>query len=119
MFCGKCGASLGIDFRDFYQPKWSGYGISVSLLPGRRGREEFKARRKKGCVCVRERERESNCRAGLANCFGFNSKVRTFNGIDLDTLEFTKNNGLQEILPAGDLSGMWHDEGAETVTKTA
>lgn len=39
MFCGKCGASLGIDFRDFYQPKWTGYGISVSLLPGRRGFE--------------------------------------------------------------------------------
>lgn len=37
MFCGKCGASLGIDFRDFYQPKWTGYGISVSLLPGRGG----------------------------------------------------------------------------------
>lgn len=35
MFCGKCGASLGIDFRDFYQPKWTGYGISVSLLSGR------------------------------------------------------------------------------------
>lgn len=33
MFCGKCGASLGIDFRDFYMPKWTGYGISVSLLP--------------------------------------------------------------------------------------
>lgn len=39
MFCGKCGASLGIDFRDFYQPKWTGYGISVSLLPGRGGFE--------------------------------------------------------------------------------
>ncbi|KAK2607272.1 hypothetical protein N8I77_005961 [Diaporthe amygdali] len=72
MFCGRCGASLGIDFRDFYKEKWSGYGISV----------------------------------------------RTFNGIDLDTLEFRKANGLQEILPAGDLSGMWHEEGAETVTKT-
>lgn len=72
MFCGKCGASLGIDFRDFYMPKWTGYGISV----------------------------------------------RTFNGIELDKLEFKKGNGLQDVLPAGDLSGMWHDEGAETVTKT-
>lgn len=34
MFCGKCGASLGIDFRDFYKEKWSGYGISVSLAAG-------------------------------------------------------------------------------------
>lgn len=33
MFCGKCGASLGIDFRDFYMPKWTGYGISVSPQP--------------------------------------------------------------------------------------
>lgn len=35
MFCGKCGASLGIDFRDFYKPKFDGYGISVSLLSER------------------------------------------------------------------------------------
>ncbi|KAL1855771.1 hypothetical protein Daus18300_010946 [Diaporthe australafricana] len=71
MFCGKCGASLGIDFRDFFKPKMV-YGISV----------------------------------------------RTFNGIDLDTLEFEKSDGLQLVSPAGDLSGMWHEEGAETVTKT-
>lgn len=51
--------------------------------------------------------------------FGFESQVRTFNGIDLDKLEFKKSNGLEKVSPAGDLSGMWHDEGAETTTKTA
>lgn len=49
MFCGKCGASLGIDFRDVHNPKR--YGISVSLLllggVGIRGRE-----RERKCVCV-------------------------------------------------------------------
>lgn len=40
MFCGKCGASLGIDFRDWFKPKFV-YGISVSskvakLLSGER-----------------------------------------------------------------------------------
>ncbi|ROW06465.1 hypothetical protein VMCG_04387 [Cytospora schulzeri] len=73
MFCPKCGASLGIDFRDSFKPKFDGFGISV----------------------------------------------RTFNGIDLDTLEYKKFNGSQKVEPAGDLSGMWHEEGAETVTKTA
>ena len=30
LFCPKCGASLGIDFRDVLKPEWDGYGISVS-----------------------------------------------------------------------------------------
>lgn len=51
--------------------------------------------------------------------FGFELQVRTFDGIDLDKLEFKKSNGLETVSPAGDLSGMWHDEGAETTTKTA
>ncbi|ROW12879.1 hypothetical protein VPNG_04689 [Cytospora leucostoma] len=72
LFCPKCGASIGIDFRDFFKPKFDGFGISV----------------------------------------------RTFNGIDLDTLEYEKLDGAQDIAPAGDLSGIWYDEGAETVTKT-
>lgn len=29
LFCPKCGTSLGIDFRDFWKPKFDGYGISV------------------------------------------------------------------------------------------
>lgn len=44
--------------------------------------------------------------------------MRTFNGIDLDALEFEKFDGMQKVDPPGDLSGMWH-EGAETVTKSA
>lgn len=32
MFCGKCGASLGIDFRE--TPDFNGYGISVSRSEG-------------------------------------------------------------------------------------
>lgn len=73
MFCPRCGASLGIDFRDANKPKFDGFGISV----------------------------------------------RTFNGIDLDSLEYKKFNGSQKVHPPGDLSGMWHEAGAETVTKTA
>ncbi|KAK7748005.1 hypothetical protein SLS53_001257 [Cytospora paraplurivora] len=72
LFCPKCGASIGIDFRDFFKPRFDGFGINV----------------------------------------------RTFNGIDLDTLEYRKLDGAQEIEPAGDLSGIWYDEGADTVTKT-
>lgn len=30
MFCGKCGASIGIDFREFLSPDPSRFGISVS-----------------------------------------------------------------------------------------
>lgn len=71
MFCGKCGASLGIDFRE--APEFSGYGISA----------------------------------------------RTFNGIDLDTLQYKKIDGLQRVDPPEDLSGKWHEQGAETVTKSA
>lgn len=29
MFCPRCGASLGIDFRDVYKPDFDGFGISV------------------------------------------------------------------------------------------
>ncbi|POS71327.1 hypothetical protein DHEL01_v210277 [Diaporthe helianthi] len=71
MFCGKCGASLGIDFRE--ASDFNGYGISA----------------------------------------------RTFNGIDLDTLQYKKLDGLQRVDPPGDLSGKWHEQGAETVTKSA
>lgn len=71
MFCGKCGSSLGIDFRE--TPDFNGYGISA----------------------------------------------RTFNGIDLDTLQYKKLDGLQRVDPPGDLSGKWHEQGAETVTKSA
>lgn len=55
MFCGKCGASLGIDFRDFYMPKWTGYGISVSLLPEGWGLREWGSRGEESeRVCVTE-----------------------------------------------------------------
>lgn len=50
MFCGKCGASLGIDFRDFYKPKFDGFGISVSLLP--EGRFARRRVRERECVCA-------------------------------------------------------------------
>jgi hypothetical protein len=55
----------------------------------------------------------------MANGFGSNFQVRTFNGIDLDTLEYKKLDGLQRVNPPGDLSGKWHEQGAETVTKSA
>lgn len=32
LFCPKCGASLGIDFREFYAPKKYPIGVSVSCL---------------------------------------------------------------------------------------
>lgn len=32
LFCGKCGASIGIDFREFNAPRPSRFGISVSRL---------------------------------------------------------------------------------------
>ena len=44
--------------------------------------------------------------------------MRSFNGIDLDTLEYKKLDGINRVAPAGDLSGIWHEEGAETVTKS-
>lgn len=33
LFCGKCGASIGIDFREFLSPGPSRFGISVSVNP--------------------------------------------------------------------------------------
>lgn len=67
LFCPRCGASIGIDFRDSLKPKLDGYGISV----------------------------------------------RTFNGIDLDTLNLKLGNGLENVKPAGDLSGTeWKAEAA-------
>ncbi|KAI1179752.1 hypothetical protein F4777DRAFT_398003 [Nemania sp. FL0916] len=62
MFCPKCGASLGIDFREVFTPHR--YGISV----------------------------------------------RTIYGIDLDKLVYKKGDGLQNLKPAGDLSGQYWDE---------
>jgi hypothetical protein len=32
LFCPNCGTSIGIDFRDFFKPKFDGYGISVSCF---------------------------------------------------------------------------------------
>lgn len=32
MFCSRCGASLGIDFRDVLKPKFDGFGISVCVF---------------------------------------------------------------------------------------
>jgi hypothetical protein len=51
MFCGKCGASLGIDFRDSCKPEFGGYGISVSLLP-KRGFSSLSSLRERESVCV-------------------------------------------------------------------
>ncbi|PSR90536.1 Mss4-like protein [Coniella lustricola] len=64
LFCGKCGASIGIDFRDSYAGNHpSMFGISV----------------------------------------------RTFNGIDLDALEYRTLNGVDEVQPAEDLSGKQYE----------
>ncbi|KAL7624054.1 hypothetical protein AAE478_005611 [Parahypoxylon ruwenzoriense] len=66
MFCPKCGASLGIDFRDVFAEHT--YGINV----------------------------------------------RTFYGIDLDTLSYRKLNGAEKVEPAEDLSGhIWDEEKQE------
>ncbi|KAJ9141921.1 hypothetical protein NKR23_g7639 [Pleurostoma richardsiae] len=76
LFCPKCGASLMIDFREFYandEKPWFGYGVSV----------------------------------------------RTFNGIDLDTLTYKKFKGSEKVKPAGDLSGMWYNEDEEEKAKAA
>ncbi|KAK6067062.1 glutathione-dependent formaldehyde-activating enzyme [Seiridium cupressi] len=62
MFCPKCGASLGIDFREVHKPQV--YGISA----------------------------------------------RTIYGINVDDLTYRKGNGMEKVLPAGDLSGHWWDE---------
>ncbi|KAI8634233.1 glutathione-dependent formaldehyde-activating enzyme [Xylariaceae sp. FL1651] len=62
MFCPKCGASLGIDFREILQPHR--YGISA----------------------------------------------RTIYGIDVDKLIYRKADGMQNVKPAGDLSGHYWDE---------
>ncbi|KAK9798684.1 putative Glutathione-dependent formaldehyde-activating enzyme [Seiridium cardinale] len=62
MFCPKCGASLGIDFREVHEPQV--YGISA----------------------------------------------RTIYGINVDDLTYRKGNGMEKVLPAGDLSGHWWDE---------
>ncbi|KAF3765885.1 hypothetical protein M406DRAFT_68282 [Cryphonectria parasitica EP155] len=63
LFCGKCGASIGIDFRDFDAPHPSRFGISV----------------------------------------------RTFNGIDLDALEYRPFKGSEKVVPAEDLSGVQYE----------
>lgn len=42
---------------------------------------------------------------GLANGL----QVRTFYGIDLDTLKYEKGRGLENVKPAGDLSGIQYD----------
>lgn len=34
LFCGKCGASLGIDFRDFFAPKEYPIGVNVRMTFG-------------------------------------------------------------------------------------
>lgn len=48
-------------------------------------------------------------------------QVRTFNGIDLNALEFEPSHGVEEVEPAGDLSGIWYDleekERAEQIKK--
>ncbi|CAN8103717.1 unnamed protein product [Discula destructiva] len=63
LFCGRCGASIGIDFREADAPEPSMFGISA----------------------------------------------RTFNGIDLDALEYRKLHGVERVLPAKDLSGVQYE----------
>lgn len=40
--------------------------------------------------------------------------MRTFNGIDLDKLEYRKLDGIGKVPPKGeDLSGIWYEEEAD------
>lgn len=41
--------------------------------------------------------------------FNLNVQVRTFNGIDLTTLEYKPFDGGVKVEPAEDLSGIWYE----------
>lgn len=78
MFCPKCGASIGIDFKRF-KPDKPYYGISVRI---------FTSEPLKLCQELTTLQ------------------VRQFNDVDLDSLKYKKFDGIHKMVPAGDLSGV-------------
>lgn len=102
LFCGHCGASIGIDFRDSQAPRPSMFGISVRLDPP------------SPSPCpptgVMKPARAYVMRYSLTGPATPSLQVRTFNGIDLEALEYKPLNGSKLVAPAEDLSGIWYEQ---------
>jgi hypothetical protein len=105
MFCPKCGASIGIDFREVHSPQV--YGMSVSpLFPLFLVTVVFLLSVftvSVPCPCIMNR-----CHASLAECRQL--QARTIYGVNVNSLTYRELDGMQSVKPAGDLSGHWWEE---------
>lgn len=101
MFCGDCGSSIGIDFRELDPPN---YGISVSTNRSRRG--WFLLLLKHIPRCTRSSLYLTRRKKNTA-------QARTINDVDLDSLQYKKLDG-KKVYPPEDLSGQEHGKQASS-----